>query len=75
MLGEWIWVQEFEWGVIAKVSTTIAVGQHLIKPSRFKVDDVKPKRVGLYYWPYVVVKVHGSWVEFHKYLKQQEDEQ
>ena len=75
VLGEWIWVQEFEWGVIAKACTTIVVGQHLIKPSGFKVDDAKPKCAGLDYWPYVGVKVHGSWAEFQKYLRQQEGKQ
>ena len=38
------------------------------------MDDAKPKRARLDYFPYVVVKIHGSWVEFQKYLKQQEGE-
>ncbi|KAG6679635.1 hypothetical protein I3842_13G002700 [Carya illinoinensis] len=48
-----------------------AVGLHLVGPLGFQVDDAKLKRAGLDYWPYVVVKVHGSWMEFRDYFRQQ----
>ncbi|TXG55799.1 hypothetical protein EZV62_017112 [Acer yangbiense] len=59
-------------GCIARTCAASAVGLHL--PLGFQVDDAKLKRAGLDYWPYVVVKVHGSWAEFRDYYKQQEGE-
>ncbi|XP_071931647.1 uncharacterized protein [Coffea arabica] len=59
-------------GCIARTCAASAVGLHLVEPLGFQVDDTKLKRAGLDYWPYVVVKVHGSWGEFRDYFSQQE---
>ncbi|MBA0796479.1 hypothetical protein Gohar_007245 [Gossypium harknessii] len=59
-------------GCIARTCAASAVGLHLVGPLGFKVDDTKLKRAGLDYWPYVVVRIHGSWAEFQNYFKQQE---
>ncbi|KAK4841527.1 hypothetical protein QYF36_005894 [Acer negundo] len=61
-------------GCIARTCAASAVGLHLVGPLGFQVDDAKLKRAGLDYWPYVVVKVHGSWAEFRDYYMQQEGE-
>ncbi|XP_047973043.1 putative tRNA (cytidine(34)-2'-O)-methyltransferase [Salvia hispanica] len=61
-------------GSIARTCAASAVKLHLIEPLGFQVDDVKLKRAGLDYWPYVVVKVHSSWPEFREYFKKQEGE-
>ncbi|KAK6933760.1 tRNA/rRNA methyltransferase, SpoU type [Dillenia turbinata] len=61
-------------GTIARTCAASAVGLHLVEPLGFQVDDTKLKRAGLDYWPYVVVKVHGSWAEFRDYFRQQEGE-
>ncbi|KAK9282756.1 hypothetical protein L1049_010977 [Liquidambar formosana] len=61
-------------GCIARTCAASAVGLHLVEPLGFQVDDSKLKRAGLDYWPYVVVKVHGSWAEFREYLRQQDGE-
>ncbi|XP_059649087.1 uncharacterized protein LOC132295031 [Cornus florida] len=61
-------------GCIARTCAASAVGLHLVEPLGFQVDDTKLKRAGLDYWPYVVVKVHGSWASFLDYFKQQEGE-
>ncbi|XP_035540983.1 putative tRNA (cytidine(34)-2'-O)-methyltransferase isoform X2 [Juglans regia] len=58
-------------GCIARTCAASAVGLHLVGPLGFQVDDAKLKRAGLDYWPYVVVKVHGSWVEFRDYFRRQ----
>nr|KJB25038.1 hypothetical protein B456_004G174000 [Gossypium raimondii] len=58
-------------GCIARTCAASAVALHLVGPLGFKVDDTKLKRAGLDYWPYVVVRVHGSWAEFQNYFKQQ----
>ncbi|KAG6630217.1 putative tRNA (cytidine(34)-2'-O)-methyltransferase isoform X1 [Carya illinoinensis] len=58
-------------GCIARTCAASAVGLHLVGPLGFQVDDAKLKRAGLDYWPYVVVKVHGSWMEFRDYFRQQ----
>ncbi|XP_068668551.1 uncharacterized protein [Aristolochia californica] len=59
-------------GSIARTCAASAVGLHLVEPMGFKIDDTKLKRAGLDYWPYVVVKVHGSWDEFMDYFKHKE---
>ncbi|OVA07863.1 tRNA/rRNA methyltransferase [Macleaya cordata] len=59
-------------GCIARTCAASAVGLHLVEPLGFQVDDAKLKRAGLDYWPYVVVKIHGSWAEFRNYFRQQE---
>ncbi|KAK7271596.1 hypothetical protein RJT34_27631 [Clitoria ternatea] len=59
-------------GCIARTCAASAVGLHLVGPLGFQVDDTKLKRAGLDYWPYVVVKVHDSWEDFHDYFRQQE---
>ncbi|XP_042957338.1 uncharacterized protein LOC122292859 isoform X2 [Carya illinoinensis] len=56
-------------GCIARTCAASAVGLHLVGPLGFQVDDAKLKRAGLDYWPYVVVKVHGSWMEFRDYFR------
>ncbi|RWR73798.1 tRNA/rRNA methyltransferase [Cinnamomum micranthum f. kanehirae] len=61
-------------GCIARTCAASAVGLHLIEPLGFQIDDNKLKRAGLDYWPYVVVKVHGSWAEFKDYFRQQAGE-
>ncbi|KAK7243601.1 hypothetical protein RIF29_38406 [Crotalaria pallida] len=61
-------------GCIARTCAASAVGLHLVGPLGFKVDDTKLKRAGLDYWPYVVVKIHDSWADFHDYFRQQEGE-
>eukprot|EP01018_Ginkgo_biloba_P032899 Gb_28855 [translate_table: standard] len=61
-------------GCIARTCAATAVGLHLVEPLGFQIDDTKLKRAGLDYWPYVVVKIHSSWVEFMDYFKQQEGE-
>ncbi|XP_043690536.1 putative tRNA (cytidine(34)-2'-O)-methyltransferase [Telopea speciosissima] len=61
-------------GCIARTCAASAVGLHLVGPLGFHVDDTKLKRAGLDYWPYVVVKVHGSWAEFKDYFRQQDGE-
>ncbi|CAN6453674.1 unnamed protein product [Victoria cruziana] len=75
-------------GCIARTCAASAVGLHLVGvclrtclcnpllkfPLGFQIDDAKLKRAGLDYWPYVVVKVHNSWVDFQDYFKQQEGE-
>lgn len=61
-------------GSIARTCAAAAVGLHLVEPIGFQVDDAKLKRAGLDYWPYVVVKVHGSWTEFREYFMKQEGE-
>ncbi|XP_027113682.1 uncharacterized protein [Coffea arabica] len=61
-------------GCIARTCAASAVGLHLVEPLGFQVDDTKLKRAGLDYWPYVVVKVHGSWGEFRDYFSQQTGE-
>ncbi|XP_057978701.1 uncharacterized protein LOC131165062 isoform X2 [Malania oleifera] len=61
-------------GCIARTCAASAVGLHLVEPLGFQVDDTKLKRAGLDYWPYVVVKVHGSWAEFRDYFRQQDGE-
>ncbi|KAL0006764.1 hypothetical protein SO802_008266 [Lithocarpus litseifolius] len=58
-------------GCIARTCAASAVGLHLVGPLGFQVDDAKLKRAGLDYWPYVVVKVHDSWMEFQDYFRQQ----
>ncbi|GKU88670.1 hypothetical protein SLEP1_g2907 [Rubroshorea leprosula] len=59
-------------GSIARTCAASAVGLHLVGPLGFPVDDTKLKRAGLDYWPFVVVKVHGSWTEFRDYFEKQE---
>ncbi|KAL0914767.1 hypothetical protein M5K25_015144 [Dendrobium thyrsiflorum] len=59
-------------GCIARTCAASSVGLHLVEPLGYKIDDTKLKRAGLDYWPYVVVKVHGSWTEFREYFRQQE---
>ncbi|KAK1307158.1 hypothetical protein QJS10_CPA10g01740 [Acorus calamus] len=59
-------------GTIARTCAASAVGLHLIEPLGFQVDDAKLKRAGLDYWPYVVVKIHSSWMDFREYFMQQE---
>ncbi|KAH1237278.1 putative tRNA (cytidine(34)-2'-O)-methyltransferase [Glycine soja] len=59
-------------GCIARTCAASAVGLHLVGPLGFQVDDTKLKRAGLDYWPYVVVKIHDSWEDFHNYFRQQE---
>ncbi|KAH6767660.1 hypothetical protein C2S52_018643 [Perilla frutescens var. hirtella] len=61
-------------GSIARTCAASGVKLHLIEPLGFQVDDVKLKRAGLDYWPYVVVKVHGSWPEFREYFMKQDGE-
>ncbi|KAJ4970547.1 hypothetical protein NE237_003646 [Protea cynaroides] len=61
-------------GCIARTCAASAVGLHLVGPLGFQVDDTKLKRAGLDYWPYVVVKIHGSWAEFKDYFRQQDGE-
>ncbi|KAB1224718.1 putative tRNA (cytidine(34)-2'-O)-methyltransferase [Morella rubra] len=63
-------------GCIARTCAASAVGLHLVGVDipGFQVDDTKLKRAGLDYWPYVVVKVHGSWMEFREYFRQQDGE-
>ncbi|KAF5195455.1 tRNA (cytidine(34)-2'-O)-methyltransferase [Thalictrum thalictroides] len=61
-------------GCIARTCAASSVGLHLVEPLGYKVDDSKLKRAGLDYWPYVVVKIHGSWSEFRDYFRQQEGE-
>ncbi|XP_030963220.1 uncharacterized protein LOC115984355 [Quercus lobata] len=61
-------------GCIARTCAASAVGLHLVGPLGFQVDDAKLKRAGLDYWPYVVVKVHDSWMEFQDYFRQQDAE-
>ncbi|KAM0932356.1 putative tRNA (cytidine(34)-2'-O)-methyltransferase [Dioscorea sansibarensis] len=61
-------------GTIARTCAAAAVGLHLIEPLGYSVDDTKLKRAGLDYWPYVVVKIHGSWAEFMDYFRQQDGE-
>ncbi|XP_039123630.1 putative tRNA (cytidine(34)-2'-O)-methyltransferase isoform X2 [Dioscorea cayenensis subsp. rotundata] len=61
-------------GTIARTCAASAVGLHLIEPLGYSVDDTKLKRAGLDYWPYVVVKIHGSWAEFMDYFRQQDGE-
>lgn len=61
-------------GCIARTCAASAVGLHLVGPLGFQVDDAKLKRAGLDYWPYVVVKVHDSWMEFQDYFRQQDGE-
>lgn len=61
-------------GCIARTCAASAVGLHLVGPLGFQVDDAKLKRAGLDYWPYVVVKVHDSWMEFQEYFRQQDGE-
>ncbi|XP_054811662.1 uncharacterized protein LOC129312903 isoform X2 [Prosopis cineraria] len=61
-------------GAIARTCAASAVGLHLVGPMAFKVDSNKLKRAGLDYWPYVVVKIHDSWVDFRDYFRQQEGE-
>ncbi|KAG9456918.1 hypothetical protein H6P81_001426 [Aristolochia fimbriata] len=61
-------------GSIARTCAASAVGLHLVEPMGFKIDDTKLKRAGLDYWPYVVVKVHGSWGEFINYFKHKDGE-
>ncbi|KAJ0988144.1 hypothetical protein J5N97_006500 [Dioscorea zingiberensis] len=61
-------------GCIARTCAASAVGLHLIEPLGYTVDDTKLKRAGLDYWPYVVVKIHGSWAEFMDYVRQQDGE-
>ncbi|XP_058073535.1 uncharacterized protein LOC131222479 isoform X4 [Magnolia sinica] len=61
-------------GCIARTCAASAIGLHLVEPLGFQVDDTKLKRAGLDYWPYVVVKVHGSWTEFREYFRQKEGE-
>nr|URM60672.1 AGAMOUS-like 26 protein [Gymnema sylvestre] len=61
-------------GCIARSCAASAVGLHLVEPLGFQVDDTKLKRAGLDYWPYVVVKVHGSWAEFREYFRKQAGE-
>lgn len=61
-------------GCIARTCAASAVGLHLVGPLGFQVDDTKLKRAGLDYWPYVVVKIHDSWEDFHNYFRQQEGE-
>ncbi|XP_077214870.1 tRNA (cytidine(34)-2'-O)-methyltransferase [Tasmannia lanceolata] len=58
-------------GCIARTCAASAIGLHLVEPLGFQIDDTKLKRAGLDYWPYVVVKVHGSWAEFREYFRQQ----
>eukprot|EP00262_Sarcandra_glabra_P022322 TRINITY_DN9865_c0_g1_i3.p1 TRINITY_DN9865_c0_g1~~TRINITY_DN9865_c0_g1_i3.p1 ORF type:complete len:195 (-),score=19.97 TRINITY_DN9865_c0_g1_i3:38-622(-) len=58
-------------GCIARTCAASSVGLHLVEPLGFQVDDAKLKRAGLDYWPYVVVKIHGSWAEFRDYFRQQ----
>nr|AIZ95401.1 MADS5 [Apostasia odorata] len=59
-------------GSIARTCAASAVGLHLVEPLGYKINDTKLKRAGLDYWPYVVVKVHKSWVKFREYFRQQE---
>lgn len=61
-------------GCTARTCAASGVKLHLIEPLGFQVDDVKLKRAGLDYWPYVVVKVHSSWPEFREYFKKQDGE-
>ncbi|XP_074568720.1 uncharacterized protein LOC141825235 [Curcuma longa] len=61
-------------GSIARTCAASAVGLHLVGPLGYKIEDSKLKRAGLDYWPYVIVKVHNSWSEFHDYFKQQDGE-
>lgn len=61
-------------GCIARTCAASGVGLHLIEPLGFQIDDTKLKRAGLDYWPYVVVKVHGSWAEFKDFFRQQAGE-
>ncbi|KAK8963815.1 hypothetical protein KSP40_PGU014390 [Platanthera guangdongensis] len=61
-------------GCIARTCAASAVGLHLVEPLGYKVDDTKLKRAGLDYWPYVMVKIHGSWTEFREYFALQEGE-
>ncbi|PIA53656.1 hypothetical protein AQUCO_00900317v1 [Aquilegia coerulea] len=61
-------------GCIARTCAASSVGLHLVEPLGYKVEDSKLKRAGLDYWPYVVVKIHGSWSEFREYFRQQEGE-
>ncbi|XP_008776551.1 putative tRNA (cytidine(34)-2'-O)-methyltransferase isoform X2 [Phoenix dactylifera] len=61
-------------GSIARTCAASAVGLHLVEPLGYKIEDSKLKRAGLDYWPYVVVKIHGSWAEFRDYFRQQDGE-
>ncbi|KAG8363580.1 hypothetical protein BUALT_Bualt19G0037200 [Buddleja alternifolia] len=58
-------------GCIARTCAASAVKLHLVEPLGFEIDDAKLKRAGLDYWPYVVVKVHGSWSQFREYFSKQ----
>eukprot|EP00271_Cylindrocystis_brebissonii_P005193 TRINITY_DN1714_c0_g1_i3.p1 TRINITY_DN1714_c0_g1~~TRINITY_DN1714_c0_g1_i3.p1 ORF type:complete len:295 (-),score=42.48 TRINITY_DN1714_c0_g1_i3:174-1058(-) len=58
-------------GTVARTCAAAAVGLHLVEPLGFEISDTKLKRAGLDYWPFVVVKVHRSWEDFHAYFLEQ----
>eukprot|EP00271_Cylindrocystis_brebissonii_P005192 TRINITY_DN1714_c0_g1_i1.p1 TRINITY_DN1714_c0_g1~~TRINITY_DN1714_c0_g1_i1.p1 ORF type:complete len:277 (-),score=37.54 TRINITY_DN1714_c0_g1_i1:174-1004(-) len=59
-------------GTVARTCAAAAVGLHLVEPLGFEISDTKLKRAGLDYWPFVVVKVHRSWEDFHAYFLEQD---
>ncbi len=51
-------------GSVARLCAATRCPLHLIEPLGFQLDDRHLKRAGLDYWPYVDLRVHGSWREF-----------
>lgn len=51
-------------GSIARLCAATLTPLHLIEPLGFKIDDKHLKRAGLDYWPFVDLRVHGSWDKF-----------
>lgn len=51
-------------GSVARLCAATLTPLHLIEPLGFKIDDKHLRRAGLDYWPFVDLRVHGSWDEF-----------
>lgn len=58
-------------GNIARTCAATATELHLVEPLGFELSDRYLKRAGLDYWPYVDLRVHGSWQSFEGAARQQ----
>lgn len=53
-------------GNVARTCAATETELHLVEPLGFEISDRTLKRAGLDYWPFVQLRRHSNWTEFHE---------
>lgn len=59
-------------GNVARTCAATNTELHLVGPLGFEISDRYLKRAGLDYWPYVNLRYHNNFEEFHTYHQQRD---